>query len=106
MSKIYSASSPDILSNYECKSIEELEADWFVYSYEIGDWSGNGFAVWKKNDEYYYDNLGHCSCYGPVENIRYEIPYSFKEIELISIKYGDHAKNVIDFINKACLYND
>ena len=44
------------------------DVDWFVYWYENGYYEGNGFAVAKRGNELELYNLGHCSCYGPLEN--------------------------------------
>lgn len=43
------------------------DADWIVYTYESPPWSGNGFGVICEDNKLYYVNLGHCSCYGPLD---------------------------------------
>ena len=42
---------------------------WVVYDYEDGCYDGNGTAVGLNKDDgmLYVKNLGHCSCYGPME---------------------------------------
>jgi hypothetical protein len=47
---------------------DEQEFDWVVYYYEQGDYDGNGEAVALKNGVLYVQNLGHCSCYGPMDD--------------------------------------
>lgn len=42
--------------------------EWVVYFYESDYYDGNGVAVWKVGDRFGMQNLGHCSCYGPVED--------------------------------------
>lgn len=109
MSKIYSADSVSILDDHNSKGIEKLQADWFVYSYKNDGYEGSGFAIWKKDDKYYYDDLGHCSCYGPTEKIEYGIPYnSIDDIRVISrnYAYSDYSKKVLDFIDKAELADE
>jgi hypothetical protein len=44
-------------------------AEWIVYWYESGSYDGDGIGVAKYKDGYEILNLGHCSCYGPVEHI-------------------------------------
>ena len=41
-----------------------------VYWYEVGDYDGSGWALVQKADGWLSVCLGHCSCYGPEENIR------------------------------------
>lgn len=47
----------------------DLNAEEFVYHYENYGYEGSGFAVWFDGKEWSYQELGHCSCYGPLDNI-------------------------------------
>lgn len=44
-------------------------ADWIVYSYMSGSWEGDGVAIHKENGKLFQSNIGHCSCYGPQEQL-------------------------------------
>lgn len=59
---------PDGLSDYDW---EQAKGDyqWFVFWYEDGGYDGSGIAAGlTKEGKIEYGNLGHCSCYGPMEN--------------------------------------
>ena len=45
------------------------EFDFFVYSYATGSYCGTGNAIFKKDGLYYEHDMGHCSCYGPLEDL-------------------------------------
>jgi hypothetical protein len=45
------------------------DADWVVYWYQDGGYDGRGTLVWKQGDKYETTNLGHCSCYGPLDSL-------------------------------------
>lgn len=95
--------SPEKLNEYDFENIDKLNAEWFVYWYEIGSYDGDGFAVWKKDDKYYYSGLGHCSCYGPTESIKNAIGFSLEEVEKIAktnYDYSESGKDVIKYIKE------
>jgi len=53
-----------------------------IYDYHIGDYSGNGNTLIKKNGQWYNHNMGHCSCNGPWENADLENPIADKLVEI------------------------
>lgn len=55
------------LGKYDLEDIIKKNLDWLVYHYERGDYEGSGYAVSSKDGVLREHNLGHCSCYGPVE---------------------------------------
>lgn len=88
------------LADYELKDVNKLEADWFIYCYKYGDYSGSGMAVWKKDSKFFYCSLGHCSCNGPTEDLG-SIPYnSLNDIEKIMGNYDDEGKSVLKLIKE------
>lgn len=96
--KIYKITTSDKLSEYELERFKEkTKAEWAVYDYEIGHYDGSGFMIWRKNKKYYYHDMGHCSCYGPTEEVAGISYNSFKEIEKIGRNYTK-AKGVIELI--------
>lgn len=63
--KLYSV-GPDELGEWDLK--EFPEAEYLVYYYESGSYDGSGTALAKTDGKFYSYNLGHCSCYGPLES--------------------------------------
>lgn len=64
--KIYNI-GPDELSKWDIGQID-IELDWIVVFYENYGYEGSGEAVGYRDGKLYVKNLGHCSCYGPVED--------------------------------------
>ena len=65
--KIYNV-GPDELTDYGLKYMDGAYK-WLVYWYEIGGYDGSGEAVALREDGMLVvKNLGHCSCYGPMED--------------------------------------
>lgn len=59
----------DELSEYEWGAIQSEEYVWFAYDYTADSYEGWGMAVaLRKDGQLQYNSLGHCSCYGPMEN--------------------------------------
>jgi len=86
-----------------------FDFDFLVYAYESGSYDGSGFAVWKRDKDFFYHEMGHCSCYGPWDQVEKSngVVCTFDQIKSL-IKdnyYNDHAKTVIDFIEKKKLQN-
>jgi len=67
---------------YRVKGSEELSKEFdldklksipgitiIVYDYHTEPYEGNGEMLLKKNSKWYRVNLGHCSCYGPLDNV-------------------------------------
>ena len=55
--------------------IEEIKGfDWLAYTYGTGSYEGSGSAIWKKDGKYHQASLGHCSCYGPLDNLHDKNP--------------------------------
>lgn len=40
-----------------------------IYRYGYGDYEGHGYALIKNPRGWIEHNLGHCSCYGPTEEL-------------------------------------
>ncbi len=67
-----------------------IDFEFIVYYYETGCYCGSGEAVgFCKTDRLIYvKNLGHCSCYGPMDD-------GMKSGESYDIKYFlDHKENI------------
>lgn len=65
--QVYSVGVDD-LNEYDWANIKQDDYQWIVYWYESGSYDGSGEMVALGNDgAIYYSNLGHCSCYGPLD---------------------------------------
>lgn len=49
--------------------LEYVDADEIWYWYATGNWEGSGQLVARQGDLYFHHDMGHCSCYGPTENL-------------------------------------
>jgi hypothetical protein len=55
---------------WDLANIKSLpDFNWLVYAYEYSAYEGSGLAVWKRGEDYFYHELGHCSCNGPLDMI-------------------------------------
>lgn len=91
------------LDGYDDEYLKKIDLIFFVYSYETAPYEGSGFGVGKIGDKYFYHEMGHCSCYGPLDRIEdsSKMLLSFEDIKKISEKsYGDYAKDVIQYITE------
>lgn len=101
----------DLSTNCYSKRDEEpyigkVKADVFLYWYENGGYDGTGFALWRNDGKWAYQHLGHCSCYGPLEDIRTSDNAKFKLRNILTIlekenepSYRDMSA-LIDYIKK------
>lgn len=65
--KIYNV-GPDELCDWDLEQVGE-GYDWLVYWYEVGCYDGDGEAVaLRKDGMVEIKCLGHCSCYGPMDD--------------------------------------
>lgn len=96
----------DLSFSYSPPYVGKVEADIFIYSYERGSYDGSGMAVWRHKGKWAYHYLGHCSCYGPLENIRTSDNAKFTLAQIKKIltskdnEWNVHAKSVADYLNK------
>ena len=96
--KIIKIEKSESLDDYEIKNIEKLEADWCVYYYKSGSYEGSGFAVWKKYNKFYYHDMGHCSCYGPTDEMK-RVGGGLEKLEDIE-KFASKYNYGLDIIQK------
>lgn len=88
--KIYNVGR-DSLTEYDLEHLTKEVYEYFIYSYEDGGYSGYGMAVLKDNNgKFMFIHLGHCSCYGPIEERNPKCIYSLEEItKLLDKRYRD-----------------
>lgn len=70
-------------SEYDAAKFDEYDLRAFrpdteklVYYYGTGSYCGSGQALYYWHGNWYHADLGHCSCYGPTENVDYTNPIS------------------------------
>lgn len=57
------------LDEYDKRDLEGKNITCVVYWYGQGCYEGSGEMLFKVGDLWGYHNMGHCSCYGPVEQL-------------------------------------
>lgn len=71
----------DSLDEYDLKYLDKEAYEYLIYNYEVGYYDGSGAAVFKNNNgKFILIDLGHCSCYGPLEERNPKCIYSREEI--------------------------
>ena len=81
------------LSDYDLEEIDLSQFDWFVYDYKYECYEGNGIAVGRVNGELRSFDLGHCSCYGPLDSNNYSV-VTLEELESDEMYvWSDDQKN-------------
>jgi len=59
----------DELSDWDFNEVKQEKYKWIVYEYENGGYDGSGHAVAMDQDGLLHcKDLGHCSCYGPMDS--------------------------------------
>ncbi len=78
--KVYNVGHEE-LDEYDLEYLDKEAYEYLIYNYESGDYEGDGAAVLKdKNGKFILIDLGHCSCYGPLEERVPKCIYSLEEI--------------------------
>lgn len=58
----------ELLKDYGVKEVR--------YWYYQGNSEGNGQMLTLKDKKWYYNTMSHCSCYGPLDKISFNVGYS------------------------------
>ena len=64
------------LDEYDLELLDRHYLDEVWYWYACGRYEGMGDMLIRRGDKYYLHDMGHCSCYGPTEHIKFNDPYS------------------------------
>jgi hypothetical protein len=99
--KEYSLGSDKLDNDYDLAVVKD--ADIVVYDYENYGYEGDGYLVAVKDSKYYYCYLGHCSCYGPTDDFKYDKPYNnliILKAAMINNTYGSDNPRIEGIINK------
>lgn len=62
------SSFKDDLSIYDYSVLDNYDISRIWYFYEIGDYDGTGYLIYKSGKRYGKHYMGHCSCFGPLED--------------------------------------
>ena len=90
--KIYNVGR-DSLNEYDLEYLDKEAYEYLIYNYEVGYYDGSGVAVLKDNNgKFILMDLGHCSCYGPLEERDPKCIYLLGEIiELLDKRSQDRS---------------
>lgn len=78
--KIYNVGREE-LDDDDLQYLDKEAYKYFIYNYTYSDYEGEGAAVLKDNiGKFMLVGLGHCSCYGPLEERALKCIYSRDEI--------------------------
>ena len=78
--KIYNVGREE-LGEYDLEYLDKEVYEYLIYNYHYEEYEGSGAAVLKdKNGKFMFIDLGHCSCYGPLEECNPKCIYSLDEI--------------------------
>lgn len=58
------------LSEYDIKELENAGIDEAWYWYCTAPYEGSGWIIFKRGDKWGCESMSHCSCHGPVDNIK------------------------------------
>jgi len=84
-------------SDLICLNQYHLDEIWYFYA--SGSYEGNGMILMKKGELYDVYNMGHCSCYGPLENVNF---YG-KSLEDLKASYSAEGFNEWSNLYEAAL---
>jgi uncharacterized membrane-anchored protein len=62
----------DELDDYELNILAEtygIDECWYWYA--TAPYEGSGYILMRRGNQWDFDDLGHCSCYGPMENVHF-----------------------------------
>jgi hypothetical protein len=82
----YVSDSP--LQDYELERAEKEGVDAIVYYYGDGSYEGSGAALLRKGGQWAHEDLGHCSCYGPLDSI----PIKFEPLATLQARMSGELR--------------
>ena len=92
-----------VYSEWDAKAIHECEYEWFVSWYESDPYDGRGEAVGYKDGVLYFYDLGHCSCYGPLdsgpESVSVEVYLKSNSVHDTDTQYKEVREKVMELLS-------
>ena len=82
---------PDKLAPYTLLDAEKDGIEALVYDYNTGSYEGLGHALLRKNGNWAYADLGHCSCYGPLGSM----PDLFEPLETLLGRMSEELREQV-----------
>lgn len=61
------------VDEWDLEKVKALEPDAVFYWYVTGSYEGSGALIAVKDGKWYTKDLGHCSCYGPLDDFATDI---------------------------------
>lgn len=97
--KLYSDEYEDAtLSEWDLEKLQLYNFEEIWYYYAIGDYCGAGNMIGFKEGKYFVGLIGHCSCYGPCDELTFNEFNSIDEIlEGVS---GEYYRKELKFLVK------
>lgn len=103
---VHEKHSPDKLDTWDIKRLQQENFDEVWYSYTSGCYEGSGQMIYRKGDLWGHHDMGHCSCYGPIEHLNPDLKplkelvktlkknaYYWSEIQSLFQTYGIQEGN-------------
>jgi hypothetical protein len=82
------------LDEYDLENLERLSAVEVWYWYESASYEGDGRMLLRnENNEYALWNMGHCSCYGPLDHINDDSLYFMDAKTMYENQSEEEKKN-------------
>lgn len=95
--------TPTELEEYDLTNIESLVPYDAVYWYSTGGYEGNGQIILKVKGRYILHDMGHCSCYGPLDHINTKAKGYGSLTELLACLSDEYSTDVKDLVEFARL---
>lgn len=86
--QVYNVGPDELNENDFKESGIPANAKWIVYYYESSPYEGEGELVYKVGRSFFRTSLGHCSCYGPMDN-----GCGYEEIKIKDYQNNDNIHN-------------
>lgn len=77
--------SPDKLDSYDVERLKQESFDEVWYSYLSGSYEGSGQMIYRKGDLWGHHDMGHCSCYGPIDQLNPDLRPLNELLEMLSV---------------------
>ena len=61
------------LDSYDMEALDKYDADEVWYWYACGSYEGSGQMLIRKGNLYGIHDMGHCSCYGPLDRMNFSL---------------------------------
>jgi hypothetical protein len=87
------------LTTFDIERLESLGVEKAWYWYSQGSYEGSGQLLMLKDGLYYTHDMGHCSCYGPTDNLELQNGKVLEALEASSSK--EYWQSILPLVKKA-----